>query len=232
MLTKEHTIIHFNRIFRIEIRNYSQFIMKTPQSRNHFTKNEDNLIMQLVIEYGACGWKEMAKKTPGRSARQIRERYTNYLSPNVSKEPWTQEEDQLLLRKVDEFGKKWALISAFFPRRTDVIIKNRFMRITRVKTKKGEKSFESIKIPQTHLIMPLINHMTSSNSDQNLMIQQIQEIPTSNFQETQNETIPNAFHETNIYPVIENEDSVFSVCNCVDNEEWSSENCESLIYFA
>jgi hypothetical protein len=66
-----------------------------------------------------------------RNARQCKERWMNYLSPDVSAHPWTDNDDQLLLRKVAEVGPKWVQITSFFPKRTDSNLKNRWFILMR-----------------------------------------------------------------------------------------------------
>jgi hypothetical protein len=61
-----------------------------------------------------------------RTARQIRERYLNYLDPNIKQGNWTEEEDQKLFSFISQKEKNsWKNISRHFPGRTDVSIKNR-----------------------------------------------------------------------------------------------------------
>jgi hypothetical protein len=50
----------------------------------------------------------------------------NYLSPHVRSGPWTEEEDALLVRKMNEIGPSWSSISEFFNGRSDNDIKNRW----------------------------------------------------------------------------------------------------------
>ena len=95
-----------------------------PGSRHLFSKNEDNLIKKLVENFGDHDWKMIAMYLPNRTPRQIRERYKNYLAPDLKNGKWTKEEDELLKQKVNEFGQKWSLIAPFFPTRSDVNIKN------------------------------------------------------------------------------------------------------------
>jgi hypothetical protein len=52
--------------------------------------------------------------------------------------PWTPSEDALLLEKVQEFGRRWVRIAEFFPMRTDVHVKNRFIVLQRREKRDAE----------------------------------------------------------------------------------------------
>jgi hypothetical protein len=94
-------------------------------SRKHkFTPSEDERLVDLVGRLGESDWQNIARLLGGRSRRQCRERWKNYLAPNIKKDPWSPEEDCLLEEKVRELGSQWSLIARFFPLRTDVSIKN------------------------------------------------------------------------------------------------------------
>lgn len=110
------------------------------KTRTKFTKAEDELILDLVSLMGPRSWNNIANHCPNRTARQIRERYVNYLSPKVQNKPWTEEEDALLGEKVCEFGRKWSKIAKFFSNRTDVTIKNRWVKIERNKDRSRVES--------------------------------------------------------------------------------------------
>lgn len=99
--------------------------------RQKFTQEEDEIMYRFVEENGPTGWHRIVPLIPSRTARQCRERWKNYLAPNVNHDPWTPEEDRLLEEKVQQFGQSWSKIVAFFPNRTDVIIKNRYALLKR-----------------------------------------------------------------------------------------------------
>lgn len=94
--------------------------------RQLFSYEEDEQLKKLVEQFGDKDWKFIARRMPGRSTRQCRERYKNYLSPEIKNGPWTKEEDELLKEKYNEYGPHWSSISKFFKSRSDVNIKNRW----------------------------------------------------------------------------------------------------------
>ena len=94
--------------------------------RKKFTPEEDNILRDLVKRYGAKKWIEIAKAIPGRTGRQCRDRFQNYLSPSLTNGPWTKEDDLLLLQKVRELGSSWSKIIPHFPGRSPNNIKNRY----------------------------------------------------------------------------------------------------------
>jgi hypothetical protein len=53
-----------------------------------------------------------------------------YLNPNINQNPWTKEEDQLLLEEQKIYENDWKDISkVFLPNRTNIAIRNRFNRL-------------------------------------------------------------------------------------------------------
>jgi hypothetical protein len=94
-------------------------------SKLKFTGEEDQTIIELVSQFGNQ-WSLMSKEMKTRSARQIRERYLNYLDPKRIHGNWTKEEDQKLLSLLSSESKiSWKRVEKDFPGRTDVSIKNR-----------------------------------------------------------------------------------------------------------
>lgn len=114
---------------------------KKEKKHAKFTEREDDKLTELVEEYGSQDWDLIASKMKGRNKRQCRERWCNYLSPSLNMNPWSTEEDKLLMEKYRQWGSKWVRISKFFPNRTDTMVKNRFQML-----KRQEKRREKIKL--------------------------------------------------------------------------------------
>ena len=103
--------------------------------KNKFTSQEDRDLLALVEQHGTKQWDRIADSLPGRSARQCRDRWKNYLAPNVNQMPWTREEDQRLLQLYQLVGPRWSKIGATFPGRTSVSVKNRWHKLHRIQMK-------------------------------------------------------------------------------------------------
>ena len=107
--------------------------------KSKFTPEEDQMIQDLVKKFGDQNWALIASMMKGRSTRQCRERYINYLNPTINRSPWTQAEDDLLYEKKAIYGTHWKSIADFFPHRTDINVKNRWLKLQRQKAKKIRK---------------------------------------------------------------------------------------------
>jgi hypothetical protein len=94
--------------------------------RDKFSPEEDELLLRFAAANETPDWASISKQMPRRNARQCRERYIYYLSPGINTAKWTDEEDELLLAKYEEIGRKWVLMAEFFQNRTDTMLKNRF----------------------------------------------------------------------------------------------------------
>ncbi|XP_061359610.1 transcription factor MYB118-like [Gastrolobium bilobum] len=104
-----------------------------------WTHDEDRVLVELVDRYGMKKWSQIANFLEGRAGKQCRERWLNHLRPNIRKDPWTIEEDMMLIRCHQEVGNKWAEIARRLPGRTENNVKNHWNTTKRRQnTKKGK----------------------------------------------------------------------------------------------
>ncbi|KAK8881949.1 hypothetical protein M9Y10_044587 [Tritrichomonas musculus] len=96
------------------------------REKKTFSREEDNLINFVVTTFGNRNWEMIATFVKGRTAKQCRDRYMNYLKPGLTNIEWTQSEDDLIIELYMKYGPKWAIISKYFANRNQISIKNRF----------------------------------------------------------------------------------------------------------
>lgn len=94
--------------------------------RVKFAPEEDERLKQLVNRFGACKWNKIAMHIPGRSGRQCRDRYYNYLKPGYINGEWTPQEDEIIKEQFELYGSQWSLIEKMLPKRSANSIKNRW----------------------------------------------------------------------------------------------------------
>jgi hypothetical protein len=104
--------------------------------KHQFSKEEDEQLIRLVQQFGDNAWPEIEKHMGGKLARQCRERWRAYLSVPHGNDPWTPEEDDLLLSLFDLYGSQWTFIARSFPARGASNVKNRQNLLER-RAKKG-----------------------------------------------------------------------------------------------
>ncbi|KAL7159359.1 hypothetical protein ABFS83_01G022100 [Erythranthe nasuta] len=101
-----------------------QKVLNPELVKGPWSKEEDEMIIELVKTYGPKKWSTIAQHLHGRIGKQCRERWYNHLNPGINKEAWTQDEELALIRAHQIHGNKWAELTKYLPGRTDNAIKN------------------------------------------------------------------------------------------------------------
>lgn len=141
-----------------------QKVLNPELVKGPWSKEEDEIIIDLVNKYGPKKWSTIAQHLPGRIGKQCRERWHNHLNPAINKEAWTQDEELTLIRAHQIYGNRWAELTKFLPGRTDNAIKNHW----NSSVKKKMDSYLASGLLDQYQTLPLVGHqhkpMLSSSS--------------------------------------------------------------------
>lgn len=121
-----HQCIYFNdnrKFIQMQPADNQTQPFKKKSTKIKFTLKDDRMLIDLHHQY-RDNWNFIATKFPNRTARQLRDRFKNYLSK--SNALWSQEEDNRLLEKVVDIGQKWSKLTVFFSNRNSDELKNRY----------------------------------------------------------------------------------------------------------
>ena len=85
----------------------------------------------MIQENGLKNWNQIANSfnmtlNSQRNGKQCRERWVNFLNPNIRRDPFTIDEDLIILEKRLNIGNKWSEIIKDMEGRTENNVKNRF----------------------------------------------------------------------------------------------------------
>lgn len=98
--------------------------------KRQWTPQEDAVVMRAVKICSSPfkGWSSLAQQLPGRSGKQIRDRWINHLNPALIHQAFSHEDDLLLWKGFLELGRSWKEISQryFHSTRSENRIKNRW----------------------------------------------------------------------------------------------------------
>jgi hypothetical protein len=120
-----------------------QKVLKPGLVKGPWKAEEDELLRTYVPLEAKGNWVGIAVHVPGRTAKQCRERWYLCVDPTIRRDPWSAEEDELLLKLHREFGNGWALISQQLPGRTENAVKSRFKSLERKVEKRLQKEKEA-----------------------------------------------------------------------------------------
>ena len=112
---------------------YSRYrrILMSAKERN-WSKEDEEELLRLISRYGQK-WKFLSSKMTSNptinsecSSKQIRQRYLNYLRPNIKKDDFTFEEDLKICEYVIAHGNHWRQMEELLDGRPEGLIKGRY----------------------------------------------------------------------------------------------------------
>ena len=114
----------------------SFYINQISIMRQKWTSEQDELLIQsLKGSKTPYQWGQIADKLKSfgitKTAKQIRSRWFNNLSPELDKRKWTYDESIRLLEVYQTIGPQWRKIAVEFKGKTDNSIKNHFFSLIR-----------------------------------------------------------------------------------------------------
>ncbi|KAK1323704.1 Myb-related protein 3R-1 [Acorus calamus] len=137
-----------------------QKVLNPDLVKGPWSKEEDDIIIELVRRHGPKKWSTIAQALPGRIGKQCRERWHNHLNPAINKDAWTQEEELALVRAHRIIGNRWAELTKYLPGRNDNAIKNHWNSCV----KKKLDSFLASGLLSQHEGLPLLENQGQSSS--------------------------------------------------------------------
>ncbi|OHT04850.1 hypothetical protein TRFO_27572 [Tritrichomonas foetus] len=146
--------------------NNQSYCKRTPAyKKTMWTAAEDHMLMNSVKRNGTNNWGVVANDVIGRTGKQCRERWAGILNPCLTKRPWTDEEDQLLIQLHSQYGNKWAYIAAQMNGRSTIALRNRWS--YHLRHSHSEQQQNSSNTTQ----IPIQNHQNHNNPNQNSFVQ-------------------------------------------------------------
>lgn len=105
--------------------------LKPGARKGQWREEEDAIVLRVIAQSGEptfTQWADLAPQLPGRSGKQIRDRWVNYLNPAINHLPFNREDDLRLWEGHKRLGKRWVEISVkvFNSTRSENHIKNRW----------------------------------------------------------------------------------------------------------
>jgi len=109
-----------------KIRTSTSGLRKSP---NKWTKEENQKLASLVASYGEKKWKRISAEMGGqKTGAQCAQHWKRVLSPEIRKGHWDENEEDLLLRLVVQYGSCWKKIAKKIPQRTDIQCRYQYLK--------------------------------------------------------------------------------------------------------
>jgi hypothetical protein len=98
-----------------------------PSPATIWSREEDELLKHLIGDSVGVSWSALAVYFPRKTAPQLASRWDKVLNPRLVKGSWTHEEDETIIKYVEEYGdKSWARLAAIIKDRTGKQCRERY----------------------------------------------------------------------------------------------------------
>ena len=113
------------------------FSIRKIKNQKKWTKEEDELLIQLAEKFSEKNWKEISKQFTKKNSLQCFSRYKR-IRPGIIKGSWKHDEDIQIIKLVDKYGKAWSKISKTLGTRNGKQIRDRYINVLDPEIKKGK----------------------------------------------------------------------------------------------
>eukprot|EP01016_Furgasonia_blochmanni_P034842 TRINITY_DN3800_c0_g1_i2.p1 TRINITY_DN3800_c0_g1~~TRINITY_DN3800_c0_g1_i2.p1 ORF type:complete len:202 (-),score=14.22 TRINITY_DN3800_c0_g1_i2:393-998(-) len=120
---------------------YKKYLEITGQNKEKkkWSKEEDEMLLNIVQVYGTNNWKQISNHIEGRDTYQCFQRWFKFVNPKISRGNWKLQEDIKLALAVECYEEgKWILVASHFETRTDVQCRERWCNILDPKLNCGD----------------------------------------------------------------------------------------------
>jgi hypothetical protein len=98
------------------------------KSCNRWTKTENERLKQAIAKLGEKKWNDIAQYVGTKNSDQCNQHWHRVINPKISKKPWTEEEDDILIDRVFDFGESsWKKVAEGLKGRTDIQCRHRYI---------------------------------------------------------------------------------------------------------
>lgn len=115
--------------------------VRKKRSCTRWTEDENRKLIDAYVKYEGKNWSAIAKEVGNKTSDQCNQHWHRVLNPAISKKPWTDDEDNQLINRVNEYGESsWKKISEGLRGRTDLQCRHRWTQIKKTISKGGRLS--------------------------------------------------------------------------------------------
>jgi hypothetical protein len=98
------------------------------KSCNRWTKQENERLKQAIAKLGEKKWNDIAQFVGTKNSDQCNQHWHRVINPKISKQPWTEDEDDTLIDRVFMFGESsWKKVAEGLKGRTDIQCRHRYI---------------------------------------------------------------------------------------------------------